>query len=166
MKIKITADSTCSLGSMHGDQISIIPLHVVTDDGEMLDGVNIHPDDIYASVQAGKAIPKTAAINIAEYSDLFERALGGADAVVHISLGSEISSSHTNALLAAEGLPVWCIDSGMLAMGSGIQAEKALEWAEDGMKPEDIAAKIPEVASHINGSFIIEQLDYLRAGGR
>ena len=58
MKIKITADSTCDLSAQLVQQwnIALMPMHP---DGEqiLLDGVTVHPADVFAHVRAGGKIP-------------------------------------------------------------------------------------------------------------
>ena len=59
MKIQITADSTCDLGSQiekHG--IGIMPLSVILGYSSHLDGVNIVPQDIFDYVEKTGELPK------------------------------------------------------------------------------------------------------------
>ena len=48
--IKIVADSTCDLSKelVEKYSIQIVPLHIVLDEKEYLDGVDITADEIYA----------------------------------------------------------------------------------------------------------------------
>ena len=55
MRIKIISDSTCDLSPelIAAHQIGIVPLIVMKDNQEFLDGITITPADIFAHVAAG-----------------------------------------------------------------------------------------------------------------
>ena len=90
MNIKITADSTCDLSEelLRQWNISLMPMHILMGDDTYLDGVTIHPADVFAHVDAGGQTPKSAAANPVEYIDFFEPFAKEYDAVIHISVRS------------------------------------------------------------------------------
>ena len=90
--IKITADSTCDLSEelLRQWNISLMPMHILMGDDTYLDGVTIHPADVFAHVDAGGQTPKSAAANPVEYIDFFEPFAKEYDAVIHISVLSLI----------------------------------------------------------------------------
>ena len=57
MRIKITADSTCDLSEELLAQwdIALMPMHILMGEDSYLDGVTIHPADVFAYVNAGTA---------------------------------------------------------------------------------------------------------------
>ena len=75
MKIKVTVDSTNDLSPelVERYDIGVLPLTVNVGDKFYRDMVDITPDDIYAHVNAGGSLPKTSAINAAEYGEFFEK---------------------------------------------------------------------------------------------
>ena len=90
MNIKITADSTCDLSEelLRQWNISLMPMHILMGDDTYLDGVTIHPADVFAHVDAGGQTPKSAAANPVEYIDFFEPFAKEYDAVIHISVSA------------------------------------------------------------------------------
>ena len=104
MNIKITADSTCDLSEelLRQWNISLKPMHILMGDDTYLDGVTIHPADVFAHVDAGGQTPKSAAANPVEYIDFFEPFATEYDAVIHISVSAKLSSCYQNACLAAQ----------------------------------------------------------------
>ena len=104
MNIKITADSTCDLSEelLRQWNISLMPIHILMGDDTYLDGVTIHPADVFAHVDAGGQTPRSAAANPVEYIDFFEPFAKEYDAVIHISVSAKLSSCYQNACLAAE----------------------------------------------------------------
>jgi len=169
MKIKITSDSTCDLSRelLERHDIFVLPLAVTIGDRTCRDGVDAKPEDIYAHVKSGGALPSTAAINPSEYMELFEGFLKEYDAVIHFNISSGFSSCHQNAKLAAAELEnVYVIDSQNLSTGQGLLVLRAAELAAQGVEPAVICEQMNEDALRVDASFILEQLEYLRKGGR
>ena len=104
MKIKITADSTCDLSEelLRQWNISLIPMHILMGEESLLDGITVHPADVFAHVQNGGKMPKSAAPNLVEYTDFFAPFAKEYDAVIHITVGSKFSSCYQNARLASQ----------------------------------------------------------------
>ena len=94
MNIKITADSTCDLSEalLRQWNISLIPMHILMGEESYLDGVTIHPADVFAHAQNGGKMPKSAAPNLVEYTDFLAPFARDYDAVIHINVGSKFSS--------------------------------------------------------------------------
>lgn len=82
-------------------------------------------------------------------------------------MGSALSASYKNCCIAAEQLGnVYPVDSCNLSSASGLLALEAAEMAEKGMSGKEIAENIRALTSKTYGSFVVDRLDYLRAGGR
>ena len=168
--IKITADSACDLGPALLKQydIGIFPLGVNLGDQSYLDGVDIQPDDIYAHVDAGGDLPATAAVNPAQYAARFAEYAAAYDAVIHVNIGSAISSSYQNACIAAADYPnVHVVDSRNLSTGFGHVVLEAARCAAAGMEAEKIAAYLREdFVPRVRAGFVLGRLDYMKKGGR
>ena len=127
MKIIVTTDSTSDISKelLEKRKISVSPLLVNLGDDEYIDGQNITNEDIFSYVDKTGILPKTAARSIEFYKDFFQEAMTKYDAeyVVHISLSSELSSSYSNAKLAAEEIgngKIEVINSLSLSSGCGL----------------------------------------------
>ena len=169
MNIRIMADSTCDLSPEYvaAHNIKIIALQVNLNGKDYLDGVDITPDDIFRAVAAGSDLPKTSAINVEDYQRVFTKALQDCDAIIHFAISAEFSSCHANAVIASEGLPVYCIDSRNLSSGIGILVCEAVDMVEAGCKdPQAIVDHVQSLVDKVDTSFIIDRLDYLHKGGR
>lgn len=169
MNIKITSDSTCDLSREQIDRhhITILPLAVAMGDRDYHDGVDITPPDIYAHVEGGGELPKTAANNVETYTTYFARYRAEYDAVIHLNISAEFSSCYQNACLAAEEFDnVYVVDSRNLSTGHGLLVLRAAELAESGMAAEDIVSDLRATADRVDASFILDQLEYLKKGGR
>ena len=169
MKIKLTSDSTCDLSreQIAKHDITILPLAVAMGGKDYRDGVDIIPTDIYSHVAAGGDLPKTAANNAAQYQEVWSRYAKDYDAIIHLNISAEFSSCYQNACLAAEEFDnVYVVDSRNLSTGHGLLVLKAAELAEQGMNAADIAQVLRETLDKVDASFILDQLEYLKKGGR
>lgn len=169
MKIKITSDSTSDLGQelLRRYDVSVFPLAVAMGGRDYHDGVDITPDDIYRHVAAGGELPKTAAVNLAQYQDFWKDFSANYDAVIHLNISAEFSSCYQNACLAAESFDnVYVVDSRNLSTGHGLLVVKAAELAEQGEAAAEIVRVLRETVDKIDASFILDQLEYLKKGGR
>lgn len=167
--IKITTDSTCDLPDALLLEYDIIkvPLGIVKGERVYRDGVDIHPADIAAHVDAGGDITTTSAVNAADYHELFSKLLKEYDAVIHINLGAGFSCCHQNARIAAGELPgVHVVDSANLTVGIGELALRAARSAREGRSPEEIVAELESLRGRLEVSFVLDRLDYMKKGGR
>ena len=169
MTYQILADSTCDLSpeQLERYNIRLTPLYVRLGDRDYRDGVDIHPDDIYAHVAAGGALASTAAVNMADYVRVFSEYSRRVDFVIQVCISSDFSSCYQNACLAAADYPnVYVVDSRNLSTGHGLVVLEAVRLAENGMPPEEIVTQLNEVTARVRASFILDRLDYMKKGGR
>ncbi len=168
-KVLLTADSTCDLSEEIKEKYHIIthPLHVVLEGESYDDGVNLVPDDIYRTYEERKVLPKTAAINAAEFVDFFTPYIEQGYEVVHINLGSGLSVTHSNCRMAAAELEgVYVVDSCNLSTGSGLLVLEAAERIAAGLSAEQVAREVQELALKVSASFVLDTLEFLHKGGR
>ncbi len=168
-KIIVTCDSTCDLSPELYEKYEIQPIALGTILGEEMrrDGVDVTPLEIFDYVGKTGVLPKTSAVSVAEYTDVFKKYVDSGCEIVHINISSEFSSCYQNACIAAEELGhVYPIDSRNLSTGSGHLAIKARELAQDGLSASEIADKLNEMKEKLDVSFVLQTLDYLQKGGR
>lgn len=169
MNIKILSDSTCDLSKdlLEQNNISLVPLIVIKDGEVYSDGVTITPEDIFAHVAAGGSLCSTAAVNAADYADIFAQYANDYDGVVHINIGSGFSSCHQNACIAASEFDnVICIDSANLSTGQGLVVLKACEFAKTCESLNELKEKLDAFTPKVEASFLLDRLDYMVKGGR
>ena len=167
--IKITCDSTCDLPQELYTKydVEVIALSVTLGDTLHRDGVDITAPELFAYVKETGTLPKTSAISMGEYLDVFGKYVDEGRTVIHINLSSNLSASHQNAVLAAQELGnVYVVDSRNLSTGSGHLVIEAAEMAAQGLAAETIVARLNEMKERIDGSFVLQTLEYLQKGGR
>ena len=168
-KILLSADTPCDIGDELKEryQVSLYPLHIILEGKQYTDGLDISPDMLYEAWYERKELPKTAAINPGEYADYFRSLVEQGYDVLHISLGSGLSSSCQNAKLAAEAFEgVHVIDSRNLSTGFGHLVCEAGERIRAGMPIEQIVQEVEALVPGVSASFVLDTLEFLHAGGR
>ncbi len=169
-KIILSADSTCDLGEELKARYDVhyYPFHIILDGKDYQDNVDITVKEIFDAYYARKTLPRTAAINVGEYVDYFKPWVEEGFDVIHLNLGGAISSAHKNCVLAAEELGghVYPIDSFSLSTGISLQVIEAGERIKAGLPAAQIAEEIKALRSKCHASFILDTLDFMRAGGR
>ena len=170
-KVILTADSACDLTPELRERYNVAgnyPLHVMYDETYLDDGVDIFPDQIFDKFYQTGKLPKTAARNVGEYEECFAPFVEQGYDIVHVSLGSKLSSSHGNAKLAAEQYDgsVYVIDSQNLSTGIGLLVIEAAERIAKGMSAKEVYDEVNELVSKSHASFILDTLKFLAAGGR
>lgn len=167
--IILCADSTCDLSEelLERYNIHIFPLHIVLGDRTYQDGVDLVPDQIYQIYREKKILPKTAAINVEEYTEFARPFIKAGNDVIYVTLGSGISATYNNCRLAAEELPgMYVIDSGNLSTGMGHVVLAAAKGIEAGLPVEQIVEQTRALAHRVEASFVIDTLEFLYKGGR
>ena len=171
-KIFLSADTPCDIGPELKEryQVSLFPLHIILDEKQYTDGLDITAAEIYRAWWDHKLLPRTAAINPEEYVAYFTPFLEQGFDIIHISLGSGLSCCNQNAKIAAELLAdkgrVFVIDSCSLSSGFGLLVCEAGERIKKGLPVEQIVAEVTALAPNTRASFILDTLEFMRAGGR
>ena len=168
MKIAISTESTSDLNAelIQKYNIHTIAYSVVLGDEVVEDDPSV-PKRIFEYVQETKKLPKTSAINENQYKEYFSNLLKNYDAVIHITLSGNLTSSVAHCRAAAETLKnVYVIDSLSLSSGIGLLALYATELRDEGLSVEEIVSKVTKRIPHVQASFVVDKLDYLYKGGR
>jgi DegV family protein with EDD domain len=171
-QIVLSADTPCDIGEELKLRyaVSLYPLHIILNEKQYTDGLDITSAELYEAWWKHKLLPRTAAINPEEYQSYFQKFLDQGCDVIHISLGSGLSSSHANAVLAANLLKdkgnVYVIDSCSLSTGFGLLVCEAGERIKAGLTAEQIVNEVSALTQDTRASFVLDTLEFMRAGGR
>ena len=118
-------------------------------------------------------LTQTTQITPGQYEEYFETYLKEGFSVLYLSLSSGLSSTFGSACLAAENLrekypelSVIPIDTLAATGGMGVLTERAARNRNRGMSIEENAADLREAVRHIQHQFMVQDLMYLRRGGR
>ncbi|MBQ6979238.1 MAG: DegV family protein [Clostridia bacterium] len=168
MKIAISAESTIDITEeiKKANDIKIVPFQIFLGDDNKLDG-EITSHEIIEFVNKNKILPKTGAVNSAQFEEHFSSIKKDYDAIIHFSLSSELSSAYNNAKSVADTMEnVYVIDTRSLSTGIALLALYAVELVKKGLDAKDIYEKCLERVPFVQASFELMRLDYLYKGGR
>jgi DegV family protein with EDD domain len=164
-----TADLTPDQAAAAG--IRVAPLTVTFGSESFQVGVDLTTEQFWDRLLApGAPIPSTAAPSPGTFKAMFEDCFaGGADAIVCMLIGAELSGTFQSATVAASMLPdreIHLIDTRSTSMSTGLPALMASELAAEGLPAAEIAdrvrARLPDVDLYV----AVDTLEYLRKGGR
>lgn len=171
MKVLISADSSCLINPeiTKKNNISLLPLNVIVDGEEYLDGISINHSELNEYMLQNKVIKTSTpppGVVIDYFEKLFEK---GYDKIIHFTISSKLSSMYslfTN--IAEEYFPgkVIVIDS---YSGSALMLSHALFAKEEVEKGTDIETicKLVEERKKDNLIWLIpKNLTTLKNGGR
>ena len=165
----ITADSTCDLSQDLLERFSIktIPLTILLGEESFYDGFDFTPADMYVRYRADGTLPKTSAPSVQQFIDFFRPFVEAGCEIVHLDIGSELSSSYSTACIAASELGgVYPVDSRMLSTGVGLLVIEAAECRDRGMKAAEIAEHVASLTDKVDTSFVLDTLEFMWKGGR
>ena len=163
----ISADSTLDMpfALLEKYDIRVIPSYVTLGEKTVDDWPDLTQQQLLDYVKQTGKLAKTSAANPLDYENWFRKLLEEGRPVVHVAKSSGISSCYENACMAAKELEkVWVVDSKNLAGGTSMSILAALNT--DLEDPAQVAAFMEAYRERIEGSFIIETLEFLRKGGR
>ncbi len=163
----ISADSTLDLPEALLQQYDIRPIASYVTMGEKTvdDWPELTQKDLLDYVRQSGQLAKTSAANPDDYEKWFRKLTAEGRPVIHVAKSSGVSSCYQNACMAAQEVGnVWVVDSKCLSGGTSLTILAALESGlED---PAQVAAFMEAYRERIDGSFIIETLEFLHKGGR
>lgn len=133
---------------------------------------DIKPKDFYDKMRDG-AVAKTAAVNVDTFVKEFEKYLTEGKDILYFGLSSGLSTTFNSARLAAEQLyekypdrKIITIDSRTASTGSGLLLYLAVQKKKEGATIDELADYVTKTASKLCHWFTVDDLVYLKRGGR
>lgn len=169
--VKIITDSTNDLSKeiIEKLDIEVIPLSVNFKDASFLDGIDITTEELYKIVAEKKELPKTAAVPIGTFMEVFKKFIDEGYEIVYTGISSFMSRSYENAKMAVDELEtdkVHVVDSKNLSTGIGLLLLKACKDRDSGLSAKEIASNMTKNTDLVLSQFAIETMEYLYKGGR
>ncbi|MDR0951521.1 MAG: DegV family protein [Oscillospiraceae bacterium] len=174
---KIISDSTADLplDLIEELDVHIIPMLFTVDGSDYLDSPydpQLPTHDFYELLRAGK-MSNTTQINIETFKDEFIPFLEKGLDILYICFSSGLSSTYNSALIAATDLKeqfperkIIVVDSLAASMGEGLLVYHAAMLQKGGSSLEQTAAWVEENRLLLAHWFTVEDLNFLKRGGR
>jgi len=152
----------------------ILPLTIVVEGKEYLDGIDIFPGELYQKMRNQKMEVKTTAPNVGQYYECFTRIVDqqGCD-ILCITLSHKLSSDHSSAVNAAMMTSaeypmnkVTVFDSLRAAAPQGMLAIEAAKRLREGETMEKVVQYLMDARYRAGLIAALDSLDYLAQGGR
>jgi DegV family protein with EDD domain len=181
-KIALLTDSSADLrwDQARENNIFFVPLRILCEDGEYLDGVNITGPDIYQRLHNGE-LPQTSLPRVEDFSaklrEIFDL---GYDGVIAVMLDYEASYGEEIVMLprrfplrfrhgggSEQGYAMKVFDSVSGALGQGMTVLQLAEDIKNGMDWEELTERrAPQLIANTYPFFSVDTLEYLVKGGR
>ncbi len=171
MAIKIIVDSTCDIDmSMQEElKINILPLTVHFGDEEFHDGIDISKKDFFKKMRTADKSPTTSQVTPQAFESLFKQYLDEGHDIIVITIASKLSGTYQSAHIAKTTLEndtIHLIDSETTTMGLAWLVYEAIAMREQGLDANSIVENIEQLKQKIIIYAMIENLEYLKKGGR
>jgi len=142
-----------------------VPLHVLVDGADLLDGVDEVPHDVHDDAHA-----TTAGATPAALTETYRKALvdSGGDGVVAVHLSAALSSTFSSAVAASRefGSAVRVVNSRSAAAGVGFVALAAARAAAARGDLDAVEASARTAVTRGHAFIVVHRLDNLRRSGR
>lgn len=170
--IALVTDSASQIPASLAERLGavVVPITVTIDGEEYREGVDLSADDFWSQLDGG-LVPEiaTSQPSPGEIAAVYQRAAAaGATEIVSVHVGAEVSGTVNAAWLASElvDVPVHVVDSGTASFGVSACVWRAADELAVGASGAEAAAAAASMAPSIGTSFILQGLDFARAGGR
>lgn len=174
MDFQIITDSCCDFPTpMYGQLgLTFVPLTVEFRGNTFDDKNDDTLKDMYQGLRAGEAA-KTSAVNPSRWSQAMEKALAAGKDVLVLAFSSGLSTTYQSAVIAAEELKdaypdrkIQVIDTLCASMGQGLLVWYACKKRDEGLSLDEVAQWVLDNRLHLCHWFTVDDLMYLKRGGR
>ncbi|MBQ7376702.1 MAG: DegV family protein [Clostridia bacterium] len=175
MSYVILTDSACDLSpevlSSFGVAIKSLTFRFTDSDKEYSND-EMPVSEFYEQMRQ-KRVARTAAVNTEIFCEFFASYLKEGNDVLYLGFSSGLSNTYNAARLAAEQLAaeyperkILTVDTLCASAGQGLLVKLAVDRKNAGKTIEEVAAYVADTRLHICHWFTVDDLDYLKRGGR
>ena len=174
MNFQIITDSCCDFPTPMYETLglSFVPLSVEfrgeTNDDRNDDSLK----EMYDGLRSGQAA-KTSAVNPSRWGEVIEPALAAGQDVLVLAFSSGLSTTYQAAVIAAEELgekypdrTIRVVDTLCASMGQGLLVWYACKKRDEGLSLDALYSWVMENRLHLCHWFTVDDLMYLKRGGR
>lgn len=150
-----------------GRDIHVIPMPVIVDSTDYLEGVDITCRELFAAMREGKDI-KSSQPSIGPVASMWDKLLEEYDEVVYIPMSSGLSGSYATAAQFAGEYDgkVQVVDNHRISVTLYESVYDALHMAKQGCSAAEIKTRIEKNAYQSSIYISVNSLEYLKKSGR
>ena len=175
MSYQIITDSACDLPAQMLQDLNIVTVPLIVNFRGEARNDSVADDqvkELYDAMRSGE-VATTSAVNPDGWAKVIEPSLAaGKDALV-MAFSSGLSTTYQSAVIAAEELKekypertVLVVDALSAALGQGLLVWYTCKKRDEGLSLEALAAWVEENKYHVAHWFTVDDLVYLKRGGR
>lgn len=173
-KFDIFTDSSCDLNKDMIDKydLKVMQLEVNIDDNPPVLNNEIDIKEFYEQLRNG-ANAKTSAVTLGQFEENMRKSLEEGKDILYVGFSSGLSVTYSNGAMVMEELKqdypdrnLCHIDTLCASMGQGLLVYYAAVLRENGASIEEIKEKIEEIKDYIHHQVTVDDLFFLKRGGR
>ncbi len=170
-KVAIVTDSTAYLPEdiIAAHEINVVPLAVIWGEDNLLDNVDIKPDEFYQKLSNTVVMPSTSQPTIKAFLDVYTRLHNDGYDILTIVISAELSGTMDSALQAKKMIPnanIVIIDSQTSSLPLAFMAMAAARAAKRGASLELCTKLVENIRENTQIFFAVDTLEFLHRGGR
>ncbi|MFI3229406.1 MAG: DegV family protein [Bacillota bacterium] len=170
-------DSNCELNYKYLEELNITNViympYSICDEEKYFDmGKAYDAKAFFDLVRAGNT-PKTSALNPAEYITYFEPFFAKGEDIFYVSFSHSMSGTFKYMDMAIKELSAkypnvkfTCYDTKAISMSAGLMVYAAAKQFNAGKSVDEICAYLDEIQQHMHAHVTVDDLQYLKRGGR
>ena len=172
---KIITDSACDLPAAMLKELDVVttPLHVLFRGENLEDSVEDNQiKTVYAGLRAGEGA-STSAVNPDGWANVMEPALQEGFDLLVLGFSSGLSTTYQSAVIAAQELiekypqrRIHVVDTLCAALGQGMLVWYTCKKRDEGLSLDELTAWVEENKLNIRHEVTVDDLMYLKRGGR
>ena len=170
----IFTDSSCDLPKDLVEKwgVQVLSLEVSIDGVGTFLNHEIDPEKFYGYLRDKRPV-KTSAANMERFSEAFEKVVKEGKDILYIGFSTGLSATYMAGKNAADEITekypdakVLTVDSLCAALGQGLLVKYAVDKKNEGATIEELKAYIEDLLLHLAHWFTVEDLFFLKRGGR
>lgn len=175
MRYRIITDSACDLpeNMLQELKVTTVPLSVNFRGENRKDSVaDANVKELYDAMRGGE-VATTSAVNPDGWAGVIEPALAEGQDVLVLAFSSGLSTTYQSAVIAANELKekyperkINVVDTCAAALGQGLLVWNTCKKRDAGLSLEELAAWVEDAKDHLAHWFTVDDLVYLKRGGR
>ena len=173
----IMTDSCCDMTAQMAEELElkVLPLSLLMGQDtyrNWLDGREIGFHDFYERIRAG-ATATTSAISVGDFEEAMRPILQEGRDILYLAFSSGLSTTCHSAVMAANELQekyperkIYVVDTLSASLGEGLLVWYACKKRDEGLSLEALRDWVTEMRFHLCHWFTVDDLMYLKRGGR
>ncbi len=170
----IVTDSSCDLPKEIAQEwgVKVLSLEVSIDGVGNFENHEVEPKEFYKYMR-NKHNAKTSAANMDKFSALFEQLAEEGKDILYIGFSTGLSATYMAGKNAADetmekypDCKILTVDSLCASLGQGLLIRYAVDKKNEGADLDTLAAYVTELVPHMAHWFTVDDLVYLKRGGR